>query len=204
MKPRFLAIILLLICTPLAAQTNGPAIYDVVGVASNDVLQIRALASAESESLGSLRHDAQGVEVTGQSADGKWALINHGEATGWVALRYLRQRAAWADGTPFGLACYGTEPFWSARLVPGFVEYSDMSGAEIRYRETDRLRGAGAGFADLAVLGAAAGQEMSMIISPAACGDGMSDRSFALQVQLLRPGSAMPLLSGCCSMTAGQ
>lgn len=204
MRTGLIATLVWLICTPLAAQIYGPALYDVVGVAGDDVLHVRALPDAGSEALGNLRHDAQGVEVTAQSDDGKWARINIGESSGWVALRYLRQRAAWADGTPFGLVCGGTEPFWNLHLVSGFLEYSDMNGAAQRYREADRLRGAGTGFADLAIIGADGGQEVAMIISPAACNDGMSDRDFGLRVQLLRPGTSLPLVSGCCSMTAGQ
>ena len=190
--------------TPVFAQMHGPALYDVVGVEANDLLYIRAQPDAEAELLGSLRPDAQHIEVTGQSADGKWARINHNESMGWVALRYLSQRASWADGTPFGLTCNGTEPFWAARLVGGFIEYSEMSGQSTQFREVDRLRGAGVGFADLAILGDSDGQPVTMIIAPEACNDGMSGRNYALRVHVLRPGTSMPLLSGCCSMTAGQ
>jgi uncharacterized membrane protein len=190
--------------TPAIAQMHGPALYNVVGVEANDQLHIRAEPDAEAELLGSLPPNAQHVEVTGQSADGKWARINHNESSGWVALRYLSQRATWADGTPFGLACSGTEPFWSARLVGGVIEYSEMSGQSTQFREVDRLRGAGVGFADLAILGEAEGQPVTMIIAPEACNDGMSGRDYALRVHFLRPGTSMPLLSGCCSMTAEQ
>ncbi|MGR3722699.1 SH3 domain-containing protein [Abyssibius alkaniclasticus] len=186
------------------AQTYGPSLYDVANVASDDVLYIRSAPDADSPSLGSLRPDARGLEVTGQSADGKWARVNSGEAAGWVALRFLRLSAAWADGTPFGLACSGTEPFWSIRAVPGYLEYADANGETRRYREHERLRGAGVGFADLAIIGQADGQSASMIISPASCNDGMSGREYALRIQLLRPGAQMPLLSGCCSMIAAQ
>ena len=204
MKLAALVAIIVTICTPLAAQMHGPALYDVVGVATDDVLQIRSGPDADSESIGSLRPDAQGIEVTAQSADGKWARINNTESSGWVALRYLRQRAAWADGTPFGLVCSGTEPFWGVRFVAGYLEVSDPYDSDQRYRAVTQLRGAGTGFADLAILGGTEEQPVSMIVSPAACNDGMSDRNFALQVQLLRPNAAAPLLSGCCSMVVGQ
>ena len=84
------------------------------------------------------------------------------------------------------------------------IEYSEMSGQSTRFREVDRLRGAGVGFADLAILGEAEGQPVTMIIAPEACNDGMSGRDYALRVHFLRPGTSMPLLSGCCSMTAEQ
>ncbi|MEX0971306.1 MAG: SH3 domain-containing protein [Paracoccaceae bacterium] len=202
-----LTLILALLCglTGTAfAQGYGPSLYDVANVASDDVLNIRSAPDADSPSLGSLRPDARGIEVTGQSADGKWARINHGESAGWVALRFLRLAANWADGTPFGLVCSGTEPFWSIRALPGYLEYSDANGASQRYREQERLRGAGVGFADLAIIGRGDDQTASMIISPASCNDGMSDLEFALRIQLLRPGAQMPLLSGCCSMIAAQ
>ena len=55
-------ILLLALALPLRAE-EFPAAYAVTGVASNDVLNIRARPDAGSAIIGSLAPDATGVEV---------------------------------------------------------------------------------------------------------------------------------------------
>lgn len=61
-----LALILWLAAGPAAAQ-DLPAVYDVAGVAADDVLNVRAEPSAEAPVLRTLAPDAGGIEVVALS-----------------------------------------------------------------------------------------------------------------------------------------
>ena len=97
---------------PVAATQEYilPTLFDVTDVADDDVLNIRTRPSAGAEILGSLAPDARGVEVVAHDASGRWAQINTGEHSGWVALRYLAYRTdVWEPGAlPEALRCIGT------------------------------------------------------------------------------------------------
>lgn len=175
-----------------------PELYAVSGVAAGDMLNIRAEPSARAPILGKLAPDAINVEVTGHSADGAWAQINAGEGSGWVATRYLSlSGSSWENGRlPEGLSCFGTEPFWDLRVAEGALQlqspdqgrqsFAISSISDRGFRE-DRLRAVEAG-------------DATVVIFPQDCSDGMSERSYALQVVVsLRTGDR-PVLSGCCSI----
>ena len=101
---------------PLAAE-DLPALFSVTGVASDDVLNIRAAPDPSSDILGALTPDATGIEVISES-DG-WASINVEDRSGRVAARYLRPmgHAPWYQ-LQIPLHCAGTEPFWSLDIDP--------------------------------------------------------------------------------------
>ena len=62
--------------------------YRVVGVASNDVLNIRSRASARSYKVGFIPPDSCGVLISGPDR-GSWVQIEYNGTTGWVNSRYL-------------------------------------------------------------------------------------------------------------------
>jgi hypothetical protein len=98
-----------------ATQDGWPAIHDVTGVAADDVLNIRERPDASSPIVGQLAPDAT-VEVIRPNERLTWGLVNAGERTGWVSLRYLQRRPGQWDGAfPEIASCFGTEPFWSLR-----------------------------------------------------------------------------------------
>ena len=82
---------LLVLGTAAAAQDGYPRLHDVVGVASDDVLNLRAGPGAGHDKVGELTFDARAVEVV--RAEGGWGLVNAGEGPGWASLRYLAPRA---------------------------------------------------------------------------------------------------------------
>lgn len=88
MKPLF-ALLFSLIASAAAATFDAwPALYDVSGVASDDVLNIRAEPSADAPIIGTLAHDATNVEIIRDGENG-WGLVNTDEGTGWVSFAYL-------------------------------------------------------------------------------------------------------------------
>ncbi len=197
---RGLALILGLLATQSAAQVL-PAVYRVTDVAADDVLNVRVAPNAAAEVLGGFANGTV-VEVVAHSENGRWAQVNVGEQSGWVALRYLD---VVSDSTwpPHALSCFGTEPFWSATLVSardGYAVTFDRQGAaSLRFRSqalqssnrTDRF--SAAGHSD-------AGQTVVSVIRREACGDGMSDQSYGLSTEIVVIDGAPLHYSGFCSL----
>jgi len=202
---KHLALLLCLLFPGIATAQALPALYDVVGVAADDVLNIRAAPSASASIIGALAQTAKSVEVVALSADGKWAQVNTHEASGWAALRFLR-----AQGGPdwfalrSDLTCFGTEPFWSFYLDPAqnsvHLNTPDEEGPEqdivshwlgSRWQPVAAMQFGSEDSGGVAVL---RGQS---------CSDGMSDRAFGLSLDLfLQPSANGPAASlhGCCSL----
>lgn len=189
----------------LAGAQVLPALYDVAGVASNDVLNIRASADAGAALLGSLPPDAKAVEVVALSPDGKWAQVNTGEASGWAALRFLRRqdRPDWfalADS----LQCSGTEPFWTLYLDPGqksaHLNTPDEEGPELDLPE---IWPGTPGYPTAAVQYSGEDARGIAVLRGQACSDGMSDQSFGITLDLFQaasPGHPAQTLHGCCNL----
>jgi uncharacterized membrane protein len=188
----------------------APGLYDVDNVASNDVLNIRAQPSAQSEIIGVLRYNQQGIEVVATTPDGRWGLVNHQEQSGWVALRFLRESLAWSGVPPGGLICSGTEPFWSAEFFPSGPAQVDLSPMGLfettilynSYWSEQPMNRSGATSAF--VMGAEAstsGIRSSGIIRTELCSDGMSDRYFGFSIDMILTGTARAAVSGCCAIS---
>lgn len=204
MKSRILALSLGLSASAFAAQPlvaqDLPALHEVLGVAANDVLNIRAEPSARAEITGTLPHDAKGVEVVERSEDGAWGRVNSDEATGWVSLRHLAQLAPedpWKIPRP--LRCSGTEPFWTLALDangPHWVTPEDPATQLKLLAE----KVAPQGFAMAAEEGPT--RRFDLIASRQLCSDGMSDRIYGLRASLfVESADGNQLLQGCCSIS---
>jgi uncharacterized membrane protein len=204
---RALAVVtgLSLLCHPALATTEYvlPSLFDVAGVAANDVLNIREAPSARARILAELPPDAQNIEVVGYDASGKWARINADEQTGWVALRFLQYRVdVWEPGTlPPSLHCLGNEPFWSLEVRGDTLLYSTPDVLRTMFdlqaiADTGRFRDP-----RRAVTASTGRQSMTAAIVPMACSDGMSDRAYGLDATILfHRGGGTEMLTGCCSI----
>jgi uncharacterized membrane protein len=196
-----LAAACLLGAAPLQATPEYvlPSLFDVAGVASDDVLNIRAAPSATAAIIGSLAHDARDIEVVGTDATGRWARVNAGEHSGWAALRYLDYQVdVWQPGAlPPTLHCLGTEPFWSFRISGESLLWATPDTQEsIRIRaimDTGRFRDP-----RRTILARNGAEGMAAVIVPMACSDGMSDRAYGLDVTVIWERRQM--LTGCCSI----
>jgi len=189
---------LFLMATPALAtpEYTLPTLFDVARVAPNDVLNIRAEPNANSEIIGTLPYNDKNIEVVEETRG--WARVNKGESTGWVSSRYLDYRTdVWTDGAlPQGWKCYGTEPFWTASVKDGSVNFSTPdAGTTVHPIKAVLSTGA---FRD--PTRAVVAEGMTISSTPQMCSDGMSDRSFGLRAQLIMQGNSPRLLSGCCSI----
>ena len=203
-------VLAVLLLTPSLGLADGhlspdvPSLADVTGVASNDSLNVRVDPHHSTDIVGTLDHNATDVEVVDHSPDGRWALVNSGEASGWVRNKFLTQTsdAPWHD-FEMPLACVGTEPFWFFGLSEGAsvatFEAIDVAPTAFAVDWTSGLVarptreiGLGAGSSDAG---------FSALIEEGACSDGMSDRSFALTLRLfIHQDGATAGYGGCCSL----
>ena len=190
---RWLVALLLVLAAPLAADPV-PALFDVTGVAADDVLNVREDPSAGSEVIGTLAPDAVGVEVVDLTFGGDWGRVNVNETSGWVSMRYMQQQPE-SDGvwrTP-RFTCSGTEPFWSLTVEQGVGARFQIMGEAEQALPAGLLR-PGAGLIDRFAL--PLGHNLA-ILRQMQCHDGMSDRAYGLDVGLMLNGS---LYAGCCTL----
>ena len=180
-----------------------PTLFDVTGVAANDVLNIRAAPNASAAIIGTLSPQARDIEVVGYDETGRWARVNSGEQSGWAALRFLAYQAdVWTPGTlPPSLHCLGNEPFWSFRPRGNRVVFSTPESPESAM-SIEQVVTTGM-FRDPRRSMIAQGETLRMtaVMVPIACSDGMSDRAYGLDVTVILEGRGEPqMLTGCCSI----
>lgn len=199
----------------IARAETLPALYRVVGVAADDVLNIRAAPGAGAAILGAIAPGTEGVEVIALSETGAWGQVGTGEGNGWVAMRYLRPQRVATGAAPPPFLCYGTEPFWNLNsgatvgtqsgrwnapdegpqslMVLSALDFSDPRLAS--------LAGDTAWFAALAGKTTSGATEIfSLSVTRGACSDGMSDRVFGFEALIARQTKgAAQTYSGCCT-----
>lgn len=203
---------LLLLAFPSATRAQDlPALFDVTGVTSGDVLNVRESPDASSQVIGTLAPDEADIEVIRANDDGTWGLVNTGERSGWASLNFLSRQDGQSGRMPAIRQCFGTEPFWTldhegAELRLSTIEGPTLdglvSGRFTSQSRTDRfvyrgyLRSQDAG-----------PLEIVLSLRLEACNDGMSDRDYGIDVDMLvtdgdaDDGLRKPFLySGCCSI----
>ena len=182
---------------PAFAFVEGwPALYDVVNVAEDDVLNVRDDPDASSYKFGELK-PGEVVEVIDENPEGTWALVNSGEAAGWVSKRYLRRLGEQLDGDyPEITTCGGTEPFWDLTRRDGNITFESFSGDIPPVTEPLIREGTAMGNRHRYAFRTS---NMIGIISREYCHDGMSDRAFGLEINLILDEEGYHM-NGCCSI----
>ncbi|MGI9389473.1 MAG: SH3 domain-containing protein [Boseongicola sp.] len=193
---RALCISVFLYAAPVWATVDGwPALYDVIGVAADDVLNVRAAPNARADIIGTLDHDATAIEVIQPDEDFEWGLVNVGEQTGWASLRFLVPRPGQWHGTyPDFAWCGGTEPFWSLTRVDGRIILARIDDADVilplEWETSSPNNFERHAFRAKGITG---------VLSLQACDDGMSDMRFGIELNLVLDGEDT-LYNGCCSL----
>lgn len=174
-----------------------PSLFDVSGVAANDVLNIRAEPDAGAAIIGALAPDARAIEVVEERRG--WARVNAAEGSGWVSARYLSYRTdVWQEGElPAAFRCLGTEPFWDAKVEGGDLVLRSPEDRAGDRRAVQAVLDTGV-FRDPARVLVA--RDMTLFSHPQICSDGMSDRLFGLSATLVIHGDSPRMLSGCCTI----
>lgn len=193
---RALIAALALLASPVWATVDGwPALYDVVGVGSDDVLNVRAGPDASAEVIGTLEIDATGIEVIRPDDDFEWGQVNIGERAGWASLRYLvRQPGQWHGSYPNFAWCGGTEPFWSLTRADGRIKLARINAndtlAQLEWETSSPNHSERHAFR---------AEGMTGVLSLQACSDGMSDMEFGIELNLTLDSEGI-LYNGCCSL----
>jgi uncharacterized membrane protein len=191
---------LLLMGTAATAQSEYPRLHDVVGVASDDVLNVRAGPGGSHPIVGELGSEERGVEVI--RAEGNWGLVNVYDGVGWASLRYLNPRPDGDLPNNRRLVCGGTEPFWDIDIAQG---QSATIRTPMAYEqgETFRVGQFSRAYNPLekwVLQGADGRRDLSVVVVRAYCDDGMSDQEFGLDATVIVSGQDGYIFSGCCSL----
>lgn len=191
---------LLILCLALPAQATPeyrlPTLFRVVDVAANDTLNVREGPGVEHAIVGELAPDARDIEAVATSHDGGWLLVNIGERSGWVSLRFLEPEPARREG----FTCSGTEPFWSIDLMDdtpvwstpeGNLDLSDVQVLDVPWFQDRRQ----------ILLAELLGTPFVLTVTHGQCTDGMSDRAYGLEATgAIGPAGSATLVTGCCSI----
>lgn len=204
-----LAVLLICLATPVfATQDRWPALFDVTGVAAQDVLNLREAPSASSAIVGSLPPDARNIEVIRPNDRETWGLVNTGDGTGWVSLSFLARQPGQIFGSlPDRAFCAGTEPFWSLDIDAGSVRF-DRPGEQSHVGRIDsniRSNNHPGTHALVGIFERSAGArylDVVAMMSNEACTDGMSDRAYGYSVDVITGNTeGFDMWSGCCTLS---
>lgn len=191
---------LILACGSAAAQDGFPRLHDVVGVASNDVLNLRAGPGAGNPVVGALAHNARAVEVV--RVEGNWGLVNASEVAAWVSMRFLAPRADGGIGDAARLVCGGTEPFWDIDVRPG---QSARVKTPMNYDPGESfavglLQRSWSPLEKWVLQGSDGSRSLSLVVVAAYCDNGMSDNEYGFDTTLIVSGPDGYVFSGCCQL----
>ncbi|MBO9465885.1 SH3 domain-containing protein [Tropicibacter sp. R15_0] len=188
---------------PVAAQ-DFPALYNIVGVASDDTLNVRAKPTSKSPVIAERAHDETYIEVLQLDPSGKWALVNNGEAgQGWLFARYL-------EAVPGGnfpdwphMYCGGSESPWGIRFTQGGKSelrqnyepdgYPLMAGA---------LRTGSEHLTDHGLRAKGDGIEVLISVRKEICHSTMIDAAYGLMSSVFVNGEDESFHQGCCRLMA--
>ena len=178
--------------------------YRVVGVAANDVLNVREQPGTEGRIIGRLQPRSRNTIVTGarvEAGGSVWWRVIAGDTTGWVNARYLTPVSTSADTeTGYPLACSGTEPFWSLEVRGGRARLSTpgADGVKATVWQAKPFRAAAGNPATGAVRLESRGDVgyLAVMRTYDFCSDGMSDLQYPFDAVLAGPDGTVR--SGCC------
>lgn len=194
--------LLFVLCASAASAQDFPGLFRVTGVASDDVLNIRAEPDARSPIIGHFRPDARGIEVMGLAQNRRWGLVNTEGQSGWSSMRYLAPEGtgSWRDGQQ-QLTCFGTEPFWHMPIfLPTHRAEFHAPGEGGFELVTDAGALPSTQFPPTLAIPFSGTREGMAVIRGGYCSDGMSDLAYGLEAQIYWRGDTAGL-SGCCRLT---
>ncbi len=200
--------VLVLMTFPAVAQKDvtWPTYFKVVGVTDNDVLNVRELPNSSAPIVGGLAPNSGPIEVLATQLG--WAQVSSGEGTGWVSMNFLEEMQLPVIGNtalPQGLRCGGTEPFWGLEISSERVVLDDMNEGVSGFPMFETGQFANRAGSLNFFIAAGEGGQMTGIISNSFCSDGMSDRLYGREIELLiSTPDGTSAVSGCCSVSPSQ
>ena len=197
-----LAFTLLPATKSLADWQLFPAFYDVTGVASDDVLNVRAGIGASHPILETLAYNERYVEIVSLSEDGRWGLIGYPGGSGWASMKYLaRQSGQDRPDLPRPMSCGGNEPFWGLYFSQRGNDFA-LPGEPPHILPTT-WEGIPDGMLPVAygIRMARGSDVINAVVTRSACSDGMSEMEYGFEINAILSGSlGNRMLTGCCSL----
>ncbi len=193
------AVLSTLLVTAAQAQ-DLPALFAVTDVATDDVLNVRDAPGVAGTIIGTLAPDARAVEVIDRDPTGRWGQVNIGEGAGWASLRFLSALPN-QSFPPIAYQCFGTEPFWDLTVAGTQVTWTALGQDTVPLTKdfvAQPMRPDRFAMRALGDLSSA-----TAVIRKATCSDGMSDRAYGLEIDLILDGGdhmGTQVYSGCCSL----
>ncbi|MEM6729098.1 MAG: SH3 domain-containing protein [Pseudomonadota bacterium] len=189
-------------CASAASSEPFPALYDVIDVAQNDVLNIREEPTASSRIVGALSPNAVGVEVVRLDATRRWARVRTFDGMGWASTRFLAQIPQQGEGFGQGLTCAGTEPFWDLNYLPFAPSVFTILGEPLGQFDLPFPRRAEGRPNVYGITGPGTDADLFGILRREMCSDGMSDIEYGLTLDVILHGQDDLIFTGCCSLGA--
>lgn len=185
-----------------AGRVDYPALYDVTGVAPDDVLNVREGRSASNPIINSLAPNQRNIEIVDVSDDERWGLVSFPDGSGWVSMRYLvRQPGRDPRYLPKPIGCGGTEPFWGLRIDNQKAQFDMMGGTSRVFTPIWEDIPSGMQAVSYAVKMQDNGEDITAIINRNQCSDGMSERVYGFEIDVILSGqSGNRYYTGCCSL----
>lgn len=179
-----------------ATQAGWPALFDVTGVASDDVLNVRTEPGVHGRIIGTLPPDATNVEVIMPTDDLTWGMVNVDGQSGWASMNFLeRVSMNWDGQFPEITSCHGTEPFWNLTRTDGEVALNRLDAEAVVSPPIDWQTGA----INHRGRHAFRGGDLLGVVSKQLCSDGMSDIRYGLELNLILL-SEQTHYQGCCTI----
>jgi len=212
----FRSLIILLAFFFLSCNSNADS-YQVVNVASNDVLNVRSEATSKSSLVGSLEYNAVNIILTGkESRKGKylWVEIKHNNIVGWVNSKYIEKQTSrgvtqvakiQAQGFE-NLTCNGSEPDWFMTLDPAkkTLELESISFEKIFFASLEikpSKNNTNKWFVNANSNNG--GEKLSIsLIETNQCSVDMSDFTYKYAININRENNGV--YSGCCNRIEGK
>lgn len=208
------ALIGLLSASALPAQArDGISLFNVTRVNQDDVLNIRATPDPESDKVGQIPANGQGIEATGGSMSHNgyiWREVRFNNVTGWVngyfLIRATKPQAGTTGSTskpkgrvfPEAISCAGTEPFWGVLIRDYLTVFDSLSEGRLELRmEPARpsTQNQSVWAIDAEVVSTRR-PVTALIRKVNQCSDGMSDVKYPYEIQIIMKNG--PVYSGCC------
>jgi uncharacterized membrane protein len=178
---------------------SQPALYDVKGIAADDVLNLRRDPSSGAEVVDQIESSTTDIEVVEIDPTGQWARVNTKHQSGWAFLEYLSRQPNQTFTEP--TRCFGTEPFWSLTFDETSATFTKLGAPGKNLSQFSRV-GSTSGANKMGYLLSEAGLVIMGIASRTSCNDGMSDHQYGFSIDLMEMAGRnnRRIYSGCCSL----
>ena len=179
-------------CHGQTENKRNTGFYDLVNIASNDSLSVRAGAGTSHDVIAKIPAGTKFISSNGkQQTVGKstWLNVHYGQREGWVNKRYLQASQ---------LQCLGTEPFWSVELKQGVISFRDLDEVTTTFALTSATLSANhTNQWMLTTQSSSSSKLTAALLETKQCSDSMSDRNYQYNILLIHSGNQV--YSGCCN-----